>query len=493
MASDVVDRFLSRAAARPNDIAISAQSGDMSYGALERRVRALAARFAQAREARILIALPPSADAYASMLASGMAGGFHTPVNLASPPEKLRKIASALDPAVIVGGGDVASKLAPAAPAAEIVDPATLDESRQFEGAGSRHRLAYVMFTSGSTGAPKGVMVSRAALAHYVAWLASMGAGPGDRLSQQPNLAFDISMTDVFGALCYGATLCPIETTIDRLTPARFIARQRITVWNSTPSTVSLMIKAGQLRRANVSSVRLFNFCGEPLLRQHLDAIFEATPHAIVRNTYGPTEATIAMTSLSLTAESYLRHCRASVALGLPIEGMDIALVGGPTAEEGELVIMGPQLADGYWKDPERTAQAFKQVSSAGHRLGYFTGDWVERCGGQLYFRERMDFQLKVRGHRVEADEVAAAIRDCGLAAAVVFKREEVLVALVERPEDGEGLDEPALQKALRTKLEAYAVPERIRMVDSIPRNENDKIDRQEAAALFERLIEGER
>lgn len=487
MLPDVVDLFLARAAEAPDRPAIVTSTQTITYGGLERRVRAFAFAFARHRAPKIFIALPPSVDAYACMFAAGLAGGFYTPVNMASPPEKMRRILAQLEPDIMVGARDTLERLAGAAEQAEKLDPAALDEGWQFDGRGARHDLAYVFFTSGSTGEPKGVMIPRQALAHYVAWLKTLGIAPGDRVSQQPNIAFDLSVFDIFGALCYGATLYPLDVEGDRLMPARFIQRNKITVWNSTPSAVSVMMRARQVKASNLVSVRLFNFCGEPLLKEHLDALFAAAPLAIVQNTYGPTEATVSMTSLRLDAQNYADHCSASVALGEAIPGMEIVLEGGASPDEGEIVIVGPQLARGYWQDPQKSAASFRAVSAGDPRRGYFTGDWAERRGGDLFFRERVDFQVKVRGHRVELDEVAASIRALGHPVVCVFKRGDTLAAIVEA--GAAPFDEAALRAQLHTKIEPHAIPERIVKVEQIPRNENDKLDRRRAAALMEDRI----
>jgi D-alanine--poly(phosphoribitol) ligase subunit 1 len=489
MAHDVVDLFLDRAAENPDHPAIVCSTSRVTYRQLEQRVRAYAARFAARPEPKVFIALPASIDAYACILASGLAGGFHTPVNLASPPEKMRRIVRQLQPDVLVGAPDVLDSLASAAPRAERLDPKELDLARKLDGAGSRHPLAYVFFTSGSTGEPKGVMISREALAHYVDWLKTFEITPADRVSQQPNIAFDISMTDIFAALCYGATLYPLDIEGDRLLPARFIQRNGITVWNSTPSVVSLMMQARQVRASHLASVRLFNFCGEPLLKEHLEALFAAVPGALVQNTYGPTEATIAVTAVSMRSDNFLSYCVTSVALGTPLPGMELVLSNGNTPDDGEVVIIGPQLADGYWADPEKTAAAFRPVSGSDPRRGYFTGDWAERIAGNIYFKERIDFQVKVRGHRIELDEVGAAIRACGYPVLCVFKRGDTLAAVVEKPEADSIFDELALRDKLGKKIEPHAIPERIVMVEQIPRNENDKLDRRAAAALFEARV----
>jgi amino acid adenylation domain-containing protein len=487
--ADVVDLFLGRAAETPDHPAVVTSRESVSYRGLESRVRAFAAHIAARADPKVFIALPPSVDVYAAILAAGLAGGFHTPVQPTSPISKMARIIRQFEPDFVVACADLLNRLREFAPSARFIDPAEIDASRQFTGNGSRHRLAYVFFTSGSTGEPKGVVVSRAALGHYVEWLGTLCIGAGDRVSQQPNIAFDISMTDIFGALCYGATLYPLDIEGDRLMPARFIRRHGITVWNSTPSVVSLMMRARQVRASNLASVRLFNFCGEPLLKEHLDALFSAVPEAVIQNTYGPTEAAIAVTALPMKAGNYLQYCGSSVALGDPLPGMEILLANGATADEGEIVIVGPQLADGYWKDAEKTAANFRPLSAADPRCGYFTGDWAERRAGNLFFRERIDLQVKVRGHRIELDEVAAAIRACGHPLVCVVKRGDALAALIEMPYGAPGFDAAELRRRLAEMLEAYAVPQWIVAVPHIPRNENDKVDRKAAAALLETSI----
>ena len=482
---DAIDRFFRCADTRPDAPAVVMAGRVTSYAELRSRVCGLAAAFAVRPAPRVLIALPRGVDALASVFATGLAGGFHTPLNPDSPTAKLRRIARLLDPDVVAGSGELWNLLQAEAPRAIHVDPAApLPPALAHPPA--RHRLAYVIFTSGSTGEPKGVAVPRAGLDAYVDWLESWGVGPGDRLSQFATLAFDISVSDTYAALCYGGALHLVTTEGDRLTPARFIRREGITVWNSVPSAVSLMMQARQAVAANLAGVRLFNFCGEALLPGQLQALFAAAPCARVQNTYGPTEATVAVTLQPLQAATWRERCEASAALGDPLPGMQVVLRGGAHADEGEIVIAGPQLAEGYWNDPAATAAAFREVEVDGRTLrGFHTGDRAERRGGRLYFRGRMDSQVKLRGHRLELEEVAAAIRAAGWPVAVVVKRGEGLVAVVERT-PGRPFDAAALRADVAGRIEAWAVPATLLEIARMPRNENDKLDRAAVAAWVE-------
>jgi D-alanine--poly(phosphoribitol) ligase subunit 1 len=489
---DAIDRFLSNAASRPDHPAVVVNGTTVTYERLEERVRRLAAVFASLPGPSVAIALPQGVEAYAAMFAAGMAGRHYTPLNVSAPIAKLRRVVRVLQPDVIVAAAKLAAMLAEETLHAAVVDPASLPRVDLLQGPGRRHEIAYVIFTSGSTGTPKGVVISRRALDHYVEWIVtSCTVRPDDRMSQYANIAFDLSVLDIYGTLCSGATLYPVLGQGDRLWPARMIEREKITVWNSVPSVLSMMMQGRELSGARLGSVRLFTFCGEPLMPEHLQALFHACPNAEVQNTYGPTEATVSMTCLRMSSSNYRAACDVSVAIGQPIPGMGLHLAGGAHEDEGEIVITGPQLATRYWQEPEQTDRAFRTVTVDGKPVtGYFTGDWAQRRNGHLFFKDRVDFQVKVRGFRIELDEVTAALRDCGWPVACVFKRGDALAAVVEQSE-GKHFDEAALRTALASRLEVHAIPELIRVIDQLPRSENDKLDRRLVKDWLEAALAG--
>jgi D-alanine--poly(phosphoribitol) ligase subunit 1 len=476
--ADAIDLFLSRASATPRHPALAASDEIVSYELLEDRARRVAQKVSEYDAPKVLIALPQGTDAYAAMLGTGLGGGYYAPVNEAAPREKLALIARSYEPDLIIGSGVSAAAIRTEAPQAEVIDVGEICAMPPLAGRGRRHKLAYVIYTSGSTGVPKGVAVPRSALDHYVASLAeTLDIKTADKVSQHPNIAFDLSVMDIYGALCYGATLCPIAGQGDRLMPARAVAREKVTVWISVPSVISLMMRAGHVSADNLSSVRLFVFCGEPLLKEHLDAIFSACPGAIVANTYGPTETTVSMTALRLTHGTYLDACSDSVAIGKPIAGMGLHLIGGPNPDEGEIVITGPQLALGYWRNAAQSIAAFRILEIDGVPVrAYFSGDWAKRIGPHTFVKGRFDLQVKIHGHRLELDEVCAAIRACGWPEVCVVLWRENLAAVIEVPE-GMALNDKELRRALAGKLESYAIPVILRSIPRLPRNDNDKID----------------
>jgi D-alanine--poly(phosphoribitol) ligase subunit 1 len=448
-------------------------------------VRRYAAAFAARGATRIMIALPQGTDAYAAMLGAGLAGGYYAPLNVSVPVDKLRRIVARMRPEVLVAEPAMAAALLWAYPECRVLHPEDLPVAA-VEGRGTRHELAYVIFTSGTTGTPKGVMIPRVALDHFVAWVSDSGfITPTDRVAQFSNIAFDVSVTDIYGSLCLGACLHPAVGRSDRMFPARFVAREKITVWNSTPSVLSLMMQAGEVTEELLGSLRLINTCGEPLLRAHVECFFGALPAVIMQNSYGPTETTVTMTELRLDRSDYGELCDASVAIGPPIANMTVDLVGGPHADEGEIVITGPQVAAGYWEDPERTAAAFKMWTVDGQpERAYFSGDWAYRRDGHVFCKARIDRQIKLHGHRLELDEVAKAIQDAGFPIACVLKWHEELAAVIEHRAEAV-FDESALRGALAKVLETHAIPTVIRVIERMPRSANDKLDR---AAVVEWL-----
>lgn len=481
---DVGQRFFDWAAAHPDHPAVVEDEQTTTYGELAALARRIAAVIPKPG-ARVLICPPRRACAYAGMFACALVGAVYAPVNIDAPLAKRRAVFRRFEPdAVISDPSSYADLCGDDGP--PLIDPAVLAVDGLDTPPPSRPLgTAYVIFTSGSTGEPKGVAISRASLAAYVTWaLRDMAVTPSDRWSQHPNIAFDLSVLDIYGALCGGATLYPLTGARDRLMPAMAVARHRLTIWNSVPSVMGLMIQAGQVTTANFASLRLLTFCGEPLLPEHLDAIFAARPDVIVHNTYGPTEATVSCTALRLRADNYRDACGDTVAVGDPIDDMALFLADGPGPDEGELLIAGPQLAEGYWRDPDATAKAFRRRDINGvSTLVYHTGDWFRRDGGRLFFARRMDTQVKVRGHRLELEEVNAALRRCGAVTACVILCDGRLHAFLEaaRPMD---VDVGRLRESLLTMLEPHAVPSQFHVLPHLPRNANDKIDARALAAL---------
>lgn len=483
MSVDLIERFFAAAEAHPEAVAVSMKGApDEPYGALAARVQAIAGALSWAGEApRVLICAPKGAGAYGAMLGVMMAGGVYAPLDLEGPAARRRLIMEAFEPQAIITGGDAGvlalDEMGGPPPGALVIPdhahgaPLTVPKPR--------HELAYVMFTSGSTGAPKGVMVGRAGLEGFIDWaVGRLPLGPGARMSQFPNLGFDMSALDIFASLSSGATLVPMVGMFDRMAPALAIQAHRITVWESVPSVVDLMRRAGHLGPEagadHLASLDAAYFCGEALLPEQVEALFEARPDLDVINAYGPTEATISCSAQDLDRKSWRRHARSSMSIGAPLPGMALTIDGG--GDEGELLIQGPQLARGYWRDAARTEAAFGPE-------GYRSGDWVKRVGGALYYQHRIDRQVKVKGHRLELGEVDAALRAEGCLATRSVLCQGQIVSFIEGAAPSPLKD---LRLTLRGRLPDYALPGRLVAIEALPRNANDKIDDRQLQRLAE-------
>lgn len=357
--------------------------------------------------------------------------------------------------------------------------------------------VAYLLFTSGSTGEPKGVPVAHRNVTPFVDFMCERyRIRETDRFSQTFDLTFDLSVFDMFCAWARGACLC-VPTAEEKALPARYLTRHGITVWFGVPSSAVLMSRLRMLQPGRYEALRWVLFCGEALPVDIVERVAEAAPHATIENLYGPTELTIACALYRWQGARSRAECELGVVpIGEPYPGMvarvvDAELREVPRGEPGELVMTGPQMTSGYWCDRDRTAAAFV-VPAGDDRVFYRTGDrvrWPE--GGPLRYLGRADDQLKIQGYRVELGEVEAVLRAVAGAdpvAAVGWPRSasgaEGVVAFVGAPE----ADALGILREARARLPTYMQPSVVRLLEALPTNANGKVDRR---ALLH-ILEGE-
>jgi len=356
--------------------------------------------------------------------------------------------------------------------------------------------IAYLLFTSGSTGAPKGVMVSHRNVRHYIDWAVNRySVTEKDRVSQTFDMTFDLSVHDMFVAWeCGACVCCPSQKAM--IKPGRFIKEARLSIWFSVPSTAVFMKRFGELKPGLYPDLRLSIFCGEALPVDVAKTWSSASPNSIVENVYGPTELTIACTAYRWDDARSPAECeQGTVPIGEPFEGMDALVVDEQLHEvhpdtDGELLMTGPQLSLGYWEDNEKTARVFV-VPPGKSQIYYRTGDRVRRPlnGKPMVYLGRMDNQLKILGHRVELGEIEAVIREESGVDGVVAVGWPVTPSGADGVEvflQADNLDTKALLDEIKSKLPTYMVPQTIHLLPQFPLNVNGKYDRKALIKILE-------
>jgi amino acid adenylation domain-containing protein len=357
--------------------------------------------------------------------------------------------------------------------------------------------VAYLLFTSGSTGAPKGVPIRHRNLAEFLAYCVGRYAlGPGARFAQTVELTFDGSVFGTFSTWCAGATLV-VPRPDELLAPPRFVTAKRLTHWCSVPSVISFARRSGLLAAASMPDLRWSLFGGEQLTVEQARAWAAAAPQSRIGNLYGPTELAVGCTDYQLPADpaQWPATPNGTVPIGRvhPHLASVVLTEAGVAGPVGELCVRGPQRFDGYL-DPAHDQGCFVRLdgSPAGVRdapaadpeAWYRTGDRV-RAGpdGVLVHLGRLDDQVQIRGHRVELGEVESVLR--------THPKVREVVVLAVRPADpalhavyaGEPVPATELAGFVAERLPPYLRPAGYQWVGQLPVNANGKIDRQRLAA----------
>lgn len=493
---NIASGFWARAAEAPGARALRIQGVSITYGDLARRAGRLAAALLEAvggrPDARVGVLAKRSPEAYAAVLGAATAGLAYVPIDTDLPSERqLLMIRRArLDVAVTDGSVDWRvvreAGLTVVGPAdAALLDIRPLEKPRPV----APESPAYLMFTSGTTGTPKAVVVTVGNVAHF---LRSMRERcpifPDDQMSQFYELTFDLSIFDIFHGLGSGACLHVVPAA-QKMAPAAFIRHENLTVWSSVPSVIGILGQLKQLQPNAFPSLRFSMFCGEPLLARHAEAWREAAPNSVIDNHYGPTEATVSCMGEVIGDPPRTTPNRGVISIGKPFPEMRAAILDAdgrflPQGQIGELALAGPQVAAGYFDEPELTAQRFRTLNhpETGEATYYLTGDLVyEDTEGFFHHLGRIDHQVKILGRRVELEEIEAHLRAVsgGEALAVAWPQKDgVATSVVAFVAGGGDWTEESLREALERRLPSYMVPLQITRRAALPTTANGKLNR---------------
>ena len=375
----------------------------LTYGELCRRSDALAAHLAGSLPEKAPVVVlghkePELLIAYLGVIKSGRA---YVPVDTAVPPQRIERIAAASGAPLILSPEKVAELSGGREPA----PPWRLGTDDHY----------YIMFTSGSTGEPKGVPITYGCLQSFLRWILAEHAFVEGRevfLNVVP-YSFDVSLMDTYPALVTGGTVTSV-TKAEVANPRQLyqlLAASALTTWVSTPSFAQMCLVEPTFNQGMLPRLRRFLFCGETLAPEVASQLLDRFPAAEVWNTYGPTEATVATTSIRITRAILDRY--SPLPIGYPMLGSRVLVMDEqrrelPAGERGEIIISGPNVSPGYLNRPELNETAFFHLDG---QRAYRTGDWGRYRDGMLFFEGRIDNQIKLHGYRIELADVEANLR----------------------------------------------------------------------------------
>jgi D-alanine--poly(phosphoribitol) ligase subunit 1 len=513
--------FYESSLAHPGNLALTVGDSQFTYAALRELVQPLASWLrsqTRSNAPRVGILASRSPETYFGILGTCWTGGTYIPLSPKYPEERLLQHFEriALDALIVDASGMplLTERVLNRGPRNILALGIPTSSERQLEGGGKviisgRDRLpafdptdkpvevaadhtAYIIFTSGTTGIPKGVMIPASAVHHFVEAMQSQYAiQPTDRMTGITEITFDISVFDLFVTWKYGAALLVVPAT-QMMAPSSFIQRHRPTIVFTVPSIAASMQRMKLLAPNSMTSLRYSFFAGEPLPVASASMWKAAAPNSVVDNLFGPTEATVVCIGQRFHGPEDATPARGVVAIGTPFPEMEAAIVDAslkfvPDNQNGELLLSGPQLSSGYFGDPALSNKCFPLLAG---RRWYRTGDLAYRDNsGVFHHLGRIDNQVKVLGLRVELEEIEAHLRE-------VYETDSV--AVIAWPvEHGSasgivafvcgriGADDPALKMQIKKRLPSYMVPSTVHHIESIPLNANGKVDRKELAELL--------
>lgn len=458
--------------AHPDRLALTDGSTDITYRELDTESRRRAAGLAHLGVGRgdlVAVHAPRRAELVVDLLAILRAGAAYLPLDPTHPTARKQLILEVSRPRLVIGSNDSLPEGREVVEGSELARRGT---DAPLPPRPSGDDLAYVIFTSGSTGTPKGVAIEHRAMTRLLTSMVDIvGIEPDDRMLAVTTITFDISVYELFAPLLAGATVY-VASDADAKDPRRLrrlIEAPEMTLFDATPTTYRMLLDAGWTRSQHLRTIA----AGEPLPRDLADAIRDRVEALF--NGYGPTESTVFTTYERVPADG-------PVSIGGPLPHVALTVLDErlrevPVGAIGELFAGGGQLARGYLNDPARTSERFIVHPRDGRRL-YRTGDLVRVArDGRLYYRGRTDFQVKVRGHRIELEEIEVALRAApGVERATVVAANDELVAFVSGSAPAASSE---LRAHLASQLPTSMVPSRFEVLDELPTTTSGKVDRK--------------
>jgi amino acid adenylation domain-containing protein len=509
----LLHHYLRESAQRaPDSLALVDRDRRFTYRELDVRSDAVAARLVELGVApgdRVGIYLPKAAEAVIGIYGAMKAGAGYVPIDPSAPEARVQYIAGNCGIRHVVSGvkraatweglGSVGVEhvLAMDTDTVPETSGVAVHPSSWIEAGGVPpdpgiidQDLAYILYTSGSTGDPKGVMLSHLNCRAFVEWaVEEYGVTGEDRISSHAPFHFDLSTFDLYSAALTGAPvyLVPAKAAMFPAEIAKFITTNEITVWYSVPSILIMLVEKGGLKVGDLPSLRRLLFAGEVFPTKYLSRIMNRLPHVAFANLYGPTETNVCT---AYTVPEPPAEDGPTISIGKAITNVETFVVDEQDnivepGEVGELLVRGPTVMAGYWGDPERTRTRLIASPIPRHHGDpvYRTGDLVEEmAGGNYRFLGRRDNQIKSRGYRIELGDIEAALNahpDVMEAAALAIPDEMISNRIIAYVSAATEITERDLTAFCAERIQRYMVPEAILIEPALPKTSTGKIDRQ--------------
>ncbi|CCE58638.1 TPA: D-alanine--poly(phosphoribitol) ligase subunit DltA [Staphylococcus argenteus] len=482
--TDIINKLQSFTDANPESIAVRHTTDELTYQQLMDESSKLAHRLQGSKKPMILFG-HMSPYMIVGMIGAIKAGCGYVPVDTSIPEDRIKMIIEKVQPEFVFNTtgesfdsvvGDVFT----------IEDIKTSQDPVIFDSQIKDNDTVYTIFTSGSTGEPKGVQIEYASLVQFTDWMLELNKSGNEQqwLNQAP-FSFDLSVMAIYPCLASGGTLNLVDKNMINKPKLlnEMLTATPINIWVSTPSFMEMCLLLPTLNEEQYGSLNEFFFCGEILPHRAAKALVSRFPSATIYNTYGPTEATVAVTSIQITQEVLDQY--PTLPVGVERPGARLS-----TTDEGELVIEGQSVSLGYLKNDQKTAEVFNFDN--GIRT-YHTGDKAKFENGQWFIQGRIDFQIKLNGYRMELEEIETQLRQSEFVKEAivvpVYKNDKVIHligAIVPTTEVTDNLEMTKnIKHDLKSRLPEYMIPRKFEWMEQLPLTSNGKIDRKKIAEVI--------
>lgn len=480
---DIIYSLIENEKMYPEQIAIKHNTDVLTYRELNQYANKLADLIKDTKSPLIVYG-HMSPFMIVGMIASMKAGCGYVPLDISMPEERINTIIEKINPDFIFNTSEHSLD----SNGKEIVNTETLlmdNRTVEFESKIKDQDIAYTIFTSGSTGEPKGVQIRYESLNEFTNWMVDLNKiGENQQWLNQAPFSFDLSVMAIYPCLATAGTLNLVDKTMINKPKLLndMLEQSKINVWVSTPSFMEMCLMLPNLAETHYESLKEFFFCGEILPHKTAKMLLQRFPSAYIYNTYGPTEATVAVTSILITEAVINQYNPLPVGKARP--GTQLSL-----AENEELIISGQCVSEGYVKDEQRSNEVFKDIDK---RKSYFTGDKATVQDDLWFITGRIDFQVKLNGYRMELEEIEFHLRQIDVVKEAivvpVYKNNKVtqLQGVVVLNDLNDDKDEQTvihdIKQELKQAMPEYMIPRKIIFKEQFPLTINGKLDRKQIA-----------